>query len=165
MKSVKTRIYAVIPAVLACMFLFAGCGQNESLEQYADVMDQYYSDLAQINYRINALDENSEDSQEELLALLDEMDSLTTQMAQTQVPEQFKTCETLADEAADNMSEAVELYHQLYSSDEYNESVADGAYEYYKRANKRIVYIKSILHGEVPEDLTDGDASDDAYEE
>ena len=89
----------------------------------------------------------------ELLAYLDELDSVTTQMAELEVPTQFASVENLADEASENMTEAVQLYHQLYASEEYNEDLASGAYEYYERANMRIRYITDILHGDIPEEL------------
>lgn len=157
----KNKVYIAAMAMLLISFVLSACGRDESLDKYKSSMEQYYTNLANINYQMNSLDENSENSSVELLSLLDELDSLTSEMAELEVPKQFELCESLADEAAENMSSAVGLYHQLYSSDEYNESVAEGAYEYYERANKRIVYIKSILHGDTPDELINDGLDDD----
>jgi hypothetical protein len=49
------------------------------------------------------------------------------------------------------MQQAVELYHQVFENGEYDEAIAEAAGEYYDRANIRIQYIITILHGEIPE--------------
>ena len=68
-----------------------------------------------------------------------------------EVPEEFISVESLADEAAENMTQAVSLYHSLYESETFDTTIADAANEYYSRANIRLQYIISILHGEIPE--------------
>ena len=72
-------------------------------------------------------------------------------MAQLEVPEQFSAAESLADEADENMKEAVALFHQAYEGETYDEALGQAALEYYERTNVRIQYIITILHGEIPE--------------
>ena len=43
------------------------------------------------------------------------------------------------------------MYHSAYETDVFDEPTAQAAREYYDRANIRIQYIISILHGEIPE--------------
>ena len=57
----------------------------------------------------------------------------------------------VADEADENMKQAVALYHSAYEAEVFDEPMAQAAREYYDRANIRIQYIISILHGEIPE--------------
>ena len=49
------------------------------------------------------------------------------------------------------MTQAVSLYHQLYEGETFDSNIAVAANEYYSRANIRLQYIISILHGEMPE--------------
>lgn len=162
MKSLKSITQKVCIAVMVLSItLLTGCGRDALLDKYKTNMEGYFDQVAAINYHMNCVDVSGAETAEELevaysliLQNLDELDTLTAQMADYEVPEQFELCEGLADEAAENMSQAVSLFHELYESDEYNESLADGAYEYYERANMRIGYIRSILQGNIPEDLT-----------
>ncbi len=134
-------------------WVLSGCGKDAALESYKESMNDYYDRLVQIDDGINSIDPQSDLDGTQLLSYLDELNVITAEMADLTVPKQFEIVETLADEAADNMSKSVVLYHQLYETEEYNEDVAAGAYEYYERANLRIRYIRDILHGEMPEDL------------
>lgn len=72
-------------------------------------------------------------------------------MAGLEVPDRFSAVDSLADEADENMKQAVSLYHQAYEAEVFDEGRAQAAREYYDRANVRIQYIISILHGEIPE--------------
>ncbi len=67
------------------------------------------------------------------------------------MPEQFSAVESLADEADENMKEAVALFHTAYDGETYDEGSEQAALEYYNRTNIRIQYIITILHGEIPE--------------
>ncbi len=135
------------------MILLSGCGRDAALDEYKQNMEAYYDGIAKIDSGINAIDPATDPDGAKLLEYLDALNLITSDMADLEVPKQFEIVESLADEASDNMSKAVILYHQLYESEDYNEDVASGAYEYYERANLRIRYIKDILHGEMPEEL------------
>lgn len=152
MKSGSNRAAAVTAIALA-VFTLNGCGRDAALDEYKDQMDAYYEQISAIDAGMNSIDPSTDHDGTQLLAYLDELDAATSAMAELEVPSQFASVESLADEAAENMSEAVALYHQLYSSEDYNEDLASGAYEYYDRANLRIRYITDILHGDIPEEL------------
>ena len=147
------RTYIAVTVALMISWVLSGCGKDETLESYKESMESYYEQIVLIDAGINSIDAESDYDGTQLLGYLDQLDQLTVAMSEVEVPEQFSMVEELADEAADNMSKSVILYHQLYDNPEYNEDIASGAYEYYERANLRIRYIREILHGEMPEDL------------
>lgn len=135
-----------------CLLLaFTGCSNNKDLEKYKTQMDNFFSEVETIHNTMNSIDPESETALDELFECLDDLDLLFASMAELEVPSDFSNVEKLADEASENMSLAVENYHNAYSTDSYNEYTAGTADEYYSRANKRLQYIIDILHGELPE--------------
>ena len=148
-------------ALLLFAIVLTGCGKRDkALDTYKANMETYFTSVSNINNRMNQIDASMVSTPEqlqavhnELLTSLDQFETVTIQMSELEVPEQFAMVEGLADEAAENLTESVSLYHQLYEAEEYNEGIADAAFEYYERANKRIRYIRSILQGVIPDDL------------
>lgn len=138
-------------AVIVCGFLLTACGEDEALTSYQEDMNTFFESAATYNDNMNAIDPSSEDAVSQLLAYLDGLQTEITWMAELEVPEQFSAAESLADEADENMKEAVALFHQAYEGDTYDEALGQAALEYYERANIRIQYIITILHGEIPE--------------
>ncbi len=138
-------------AVLLCGLLLTGCGNDEALETYQEDMTTFFEHVSAYNDGMNSIDASSEDAVYQLLGYLDQLESEITWMAELEVPEQFSAVDSLADEADENMKQAVELYHQAYEGESYDENTAQIAREYYDRANIRIQYIITILHGEIPE--------------
>ena len=68
------------------------------------------------------------------------------------VPETFAYISDLADEASSYMTQANEYLKQSFDDSSYNENTLKAALECYNRANKRAVYIVSLLNGELPKD-------------
>ncbi len=143
--------YKFFGAAVICGFLLTGCGEDEALLAYQEDMSTFFENAAVYNDNMNAIDPNSEDAVSQLLAYLDGLQNEITWMAQLEVPEQFSAAESLADEADENMKEAVALFHQAYEGETYDEALGQAALEYYERTNVRIQYIITILHGEIPE--------------
>jgi len=100
---------------------------------------------------MNDIDPNSEDSVSELLDCLDELNVQFTILADIDVPKDFASIESLADEAGSYMTEAVSLYHEVFEASEYDEATADVAKQNYDRAMMRLSYISTLLQGELPE--------------
>lgn len=140
-----------ICAGLICVLMLTACGSDETLTAYQEDMTTFFEHVAAYNDGMNSIDASSEDAAQQLLGYLDQLESEITWMAELEVPEQFSAVDSLADEADENMKQAVELYHQAYDGEAYDEAVAEAAREYYDRANIRIQYIITILHGEIPE--------------
>lgn len=144
-----------ITAIFAVCFSFflGGCGNNEELDAYKANMNQFFENVRVFDSSINAIDPESDTAVSDLLALLDSMDKSFAQMASLEVPEGFPGVEQLASEASEYMTEAVSYYHQAFEGETYDSALADVAKQNYDRANLRIQYIVSILHGDIPEEI------------
>lgn len=138
-------------AILLCGMWMTGCGEDEALTTYQEDMNTFFEHIAEINDGMNSIDASADDATQQLLSYLDQLQAEVAWMAELETPDQFSAVDSLADEADENMQQAVTLYHEAYGSGEYNEPIAEAAGEYYDRANLRIQYIIMILHGEIPE--------------
>lgn len=154
---------------LICALTLTGCGSNPELDNYKANMEQFFENVKVYDQSINAIDPESETSATDLLILLDSMDKSFAQMASLEVPDGFPGVDELADEASDYMTEAVSYFHQAYEAETFDPVLADVAKQNYDRANLRIQYILSILHGNLPEEIysdvsDDGDTTDTGKE-
>ena len=143
--------YKIMGVCLFLVFLLTACGEDEKLTAYQEDMNTFFERAAQYNENMNAIDRNSDTAMVELLGYMDALAEDIEWMAKLEVPEQFSAAESLADEADENMKQAVALFHAAYDGDTYDDGSAQAALEYYNRANIRIQYIIVILHGEIPE--------------
>ncbi len=143
--------YKIIGICLFFTLLLTACGENEELTAYQEDMNTFFERAAEYNDKMNAIDRSSDTAVIELLGYLDAFAEDIEWMAGLEVPEQFSAVESLADEADENMKEAVALYHTAYEGNSYDEGSAQAAGEYYDRTNIRLQYIITILHGEIPE--------------
>lgn len=132
------------------ILLCTGCGMDKELEEYKANMEIFYADISAYDALINSIDVSSETSVSELLTALDGLEERFVWMASLTVPEEFAVNETLAAQAGEYMTDAVALFHQAYESEPFDNAAARAAQEYYERANKRVVYILAVLHGEMP---------------
>ena len=107
----------------------------------------------EMKYNNDNVDATSENATDELLGYLDQLDSAFQDFAALDFPTEFDYLESLADEASEYMTTAVESYHDAYDNGGYNQLTADYAKENYARAYKRIQIIITFLHGEQPEDV------------
>lgn len=137
--------------VFLCCLLLTGCGEDELLDEYQANMETFFEHVAEFNDNMNEIDVTKENYVDQMLGYLDALDEEIAWMAELEVPEQFSAAESLADEATENMTQAVSLYHMAYEGEEYDENMQQAAKEYYDRANLRIQYIITILHGGIPE--------------
>lgn len=146
------RLKKLCICILSAVWLAAGCGKDETLTAYEEQMTVFFDNISELNANMNAVDVSDEaGAQNELLGCLDTLEAEFNRLAEAEVPDDFSSVESLANEAAENMTQAVALYHQLYEGEQYDAALANAANEYYSRANIRLQYIISILHGEIPE--------------
>lgn len=134
--------------------LLSGCSSSDSekeLAAFSQSITNFSTYLDTMDEKISGIDYEKESACDDLLSYLDEMDSAFNKLADMNVPDQYASIAPLADEASDNMSQAVALYHSAIESDSFNEDDAAIAYQYYVRAMTRISYIGTILQGEIPE--------------
>lgn len=134
-----------------CFVCFTGCGKDEALDAYKTDMETFFNNIAEINDNMNSIDVTQDGYVTEILGYLDSLDEEVAWMAELEVPEEFSAVDSLADEASENMTQAVSYYHMAYEGEEYDANMEAAAHEYYDRANTIIQYIITILHGEIPE--------------
>ena len=143
--------YKITGIVLFLTFFLTACGQDETLSAYQEDMNTFFEQAAEYNDKMNAIDRDSDTAVAELLGYLDAFADDIEWMAGLDVPEQFSAVESLADEADENMKEAVSLFHAACEGETFEEPSWQAALEYYDRTNLRLQYIITILHGEIPE--------------
>lgn len=143
--------HKIIGICLLLVSLLTACGEDETLNAYLEDMNTFFSRAAEYNEKMNAIDRESDTAMLELLGYLDALEEDIAWMAELEVPEQFSAAESLADEAAENMEQAVDLFHKACEGEQFDDGTAQAAIEYYNRTNIRIQYIITILHGEIPE--------------
>lgn len=149
--SVKMKL-TLCALLLSAAFSLNGCGKDAALEAYKENMNAFYETIQEKSDAIDMIDTSSETAVDELLSLLDEINVAFTELGEMEVPKQFSSIESLADDAASYMTEANELYHEAYADGSYNDIKGDAAKENYDRAMKRVSYIADIFHGEIPDD-------------
>lgn len=111
------------------------------------------TEISDIDTSINNVDAESDNAADELLGYLDQLDQDFQDFAALDFPTEFDYLESMADEASEYMTTAVQSYHDAFSNGGYNQLTADYAKENYARAYKRIQIIITFLHGEQPEDV------------
>lgn len=136
---------------LVLTFFLTACGQDEALTAYQEDMNTFFERAGEYNNNMNAIDRDSDTAVIELLGYLDAFADDIEWMAGLEVPDEFSAVESLADEADENMKEAVSLFHAAYEGEPFDQPSFEAALEYYDRTNVRLQYIITILHGEIPE--------------
>lgn len=144
-----------ILAIMMALLCLSGCNtkteEEKELADFSASISAFTAVIKEADEHINAIDATSTEAPSELLEILDGLNEEFKKLSELAVPEQYRSIEDLADEASDNMSNAVSFYHSAYDTGIYNEQDADIAYQYYSRAMIRVQYIGYILVGEVPE--------------
>lgn len=135
--------------VLAAV-LFTGCGTSQETLQFQKEMDAFCTSVSELNESINQIDAEADNAVSLALAYLDQLDEAFQDLAEMDFPEEYDYLESLADEAASYMQEAVQSYHEAYADGGYDQDNADYARENSARAFKRVQVILSILRGEDP---------------
>ena len=143
-----------IIGTLTTVLCLPACGhtnEETDLADFSSSISSFTASIQDANQQINELDVNDANASQELLSILDGLDEKFKELADLSVPEQYQSIETLADEASENMTNAVSYFHSAYEGEAFDEQDADVAYQYYTRAMVRIEYIGYVLVGEIPE--------------
>ena len=143
-----------IIGTLTTVLCLTACGhtnEEKELVDFSSSISSFTASIQDANQQINELDVNDANASQELLSILDGLDEKFKELADLSVPEQYQSIETLADEASENMTNAVSYFHSAYEGEAFDEQDADVAYQYYTRAMVRIEYIGYVLVGEIPE--------------
>lgn len=142
----------IISALLTFSVFTCGCGKDAELTKYEEEVTAFIDSVGDTKLRMEEIDINSDSAIADTLLCLDEMQEQFFFLAEMDVPKEFASIESLADEASEYMTEAVSLYHQVFEAEEYDAATADIAGENYDRAMKRLSYISTLLQGELPDD-------------
>ena len=145
------KFKALFLIALSSMLYLSGCGKDAELEKYNEEMTTFTENISDIKLRMDDIDPNSEEAVSDLLECLDELEIQFIALADMEVPKDFASIESLADEASSYMTEAVMIYHEVFEADEYDAVNADVAAQNYDRAMMRLSYISTLLQGELPE--------------
>lgn len=140
--------YILLFTVLSLsIFMLTGCNDDSELNKYQRQVEDFYEELSERNDTINAINSDTQAASAELLDELDKVNAAFKEFANVKVPREYASVESLADEAATLMDEAVTQYHKAFAGETINDFDAAMAYEKYCRAIVRINYIGDILQG------------------
>ena len=142
----------IISALLSLSLFTCGCGKDAELTKYEEEVSAFIDSVGDIKLQMEEIDINSDSAIVDTLICLDQMQEQFYLLSEMDVPKEFASVESLADEASEYMTEAVAIYHEVFEADEYDAANADVAAQNYDRAMKRLSYISTHLQGELPED-------------
>ena len=143
---------------------FCGCSKNEELISFEENMTLFHQNIYEIGSSIETIDPNSPDAVSIMNNSLENMLQQFQFLASIDIPSQFASIETLADDAFAYMQEAVRLYSEAYEDDYVSDSFIQAASENYESAMKRVSYIATILQGEIPEGARIIESNDNEFE-
>lgn len=129
------------------------CGRNtEEIMTFQNKLNTVVLQMENLDSELNALDVTASDAAKTALNALSDLNTAFEELASINVTDEDHMYITdLADEGADYMSHAYELFKKAYGQETFDEANADLAYQYLERATKRVRVIVTMLHGEIPE--------------
>lgn len=148
--------FAYILCITLMLTTLAGCkkpeADNEAVSEYAEQMENFFVGIKTLDEKINSLNPEDENSLAELFIYLEQLEEQFKYLSEIDAPDEFNATESLADEAYDYMIKANQYFAKTFEDNSYNENTYKAGLECYNRANKRVKYIISLLHGEIPTD-------------
>jgi hypothetical protein len=143
----------ILTLLLTLSLSFTGCGRNtEEIVVFQNKLNTVVLKMENLDNELNAIDPTSSDAVENALDTLAELNTTFKELADIQVTDEKHLYITdLADEGADYMAHAYELFKKAYTQDSFDEDNAALAYQYLERATKRVRVIVTMLHDKIPE--------------
>ena len=119
------KIKKLITTISLILILCSGCGRADDdpaakLKAYHDGITAFNASVSELSARMDAIDIDTDDADTNLLICLDEMKTHFEELSLLAVPDQYNGAKGLAVQAYSSMSEAVNLYHQLYSAESFD---------------------------------------------
>lgn len=149
------KFHKTISFILAASLILTAtsCGkkEEEQITAYRDSMTTCYETIASSASALDAINPSANSAVTDMLAQLDQINTAFQNMAALEVPEEYSSIETMADDAAYYMSEASRLYHEAFADGGYLPDVGNDAKLQYKAAMTYLSYIGDVLMGEMPE--------------
>ena len=143
----------ILTLLLTLSLSFTGCVRNtEEIVVFQNKLNTVVLKMENLDNELNAIDPTASDAVENALDTLAELNTAFKELADIQVTDEKHLYITdLADEGADYMAHAYELFKKAYTQDSFDEDNAALAYQYLERATKRVRVIVTMLHGKIPE--------------
>ena len=143
----------ILTLLLTLSLSFSGCGRNtEEIVDFQNKLNTVVLKMERLDTELNTIDPTASDAVEIALDTLSELNVAFKELADIHVTDEEHLYITdLADEGADYMSHAYELFKKAYTQDSFDEDNAALAYQYLERATKRVRVIVTMLHGKIPE--------------
>lgn len=132
---------------------FTACGKNtDEILVFQDKLNTVVLKMESLDSQLNNLDVSKSDAADSALKALSNLNTAFEELSKITVTDEDHMYITdLADEGADYMARAYELFEKAYGQDTFDEENAKLAYQYLERATKRVRVIVTMLHGEIPE--------------
>lgn len=148
----KTLLFTFL---FTCALTLSSCGKDtEEILAFQNKLNSTIMKIESLNNELNSLDATASDATKTALNNLSKLDDAFEELANIEITDdEFAYLEELADEGADYMSQAYDLYEFAYAQGYYDAENAELAYKYLERATTRVRVIVSMLHGEVPDDV------------
>lgn len=150
------KIIKLLSAAMLSSVFLSGCGSSSkeeaALASFSSSVADFTDYIQDADEKINQLDINKTESADELLEILDGMDTKFAEFASIEMPAQYEGVKGLAKQASEEMSLAVSHYHTAYESEPFNENYADAAYQCYRNSYEYVQYMGYLIAGEkIPE--------------
>lgn len=147
----------LLASLLLCMVCLSGCNKTSDeeieLAGFSSSIEDFSNYMKDADEKINGLDVNKKESVDELLSILDGMNSEIEELTTLDVPAQYTSVKQLVETAVKHMNLAVSYYHSAYEADVFNEADAELAYTHYQKAMTFIGYMGYVIAGDpIPED-------------
>lgn len=148
------RFKKLLVGLLASTVLLCSCSEKKDYSEFENSVNAFCDKIAELDNSMNCIIATADDAKKQLLGFLDELDNQFSSFSILDFPEEFDYLESVADEAADYMKEAVSYYHKTYEPDlGIDDESIQYAEQYYERAYKRIKLIISVLQGNEPDNV------------
>ena len=137
----------ILPLILVFILLtfITGCSNKNDVENYTANMTTFVSNVEKLSVSINAIDPQSDSATTDLLFYLDYMDQTFSQMADVKPPKGYESVSDISRSAATSMRNAVQLYHEVYEAETYDEEKEAQARASYNYAFECLAQISDIL--------------------
>lgn len=143
----------VLTFILAFSLNLSSCGKDtEKILTFQTELNDVILDMEAIHTELNTLDVSDENASDLALDYLSDLTQAFNRLAAINVTDENHAYITqLAEEGADYMSQAYDLFQTAYGGEAFDEATADLAYQHLERATTRIRVIVNMLHGEIPD--------------
>ena len=157
--------HKLLTTVLMTLILLITCAcgkqaengtESEEIKAFRETIDTFNSRIVDIDQAINSIDTMDPSYKSTITGYLTDLNTLFTDFAAVDFPDEFNYLEHLSDEASEYMSKAVTTYSTIFNDSSLDaESISvlrEEADTNYANAFKRIKVIMTFLNGEVSQD-------------